>query len=229
MGLTDLILDTSLNEEQLEYLEMVKQSSQTLLELLNNLLDFSKIEDHKEKYEEKEFDLSARLNELILPYRTQTKRDGIKLELEIDDAIPEKLLGDGRKIQQVMVNLLSNAVKFTHKGSIKIKVFIDNIISQNQQPGKKILVHFIVSDTGIGIPTEKHFMVFESFAQVDGSLTRKYSGSGLGLSIVKKMVELMNGKIWFESSPGIGSSFHFIVEFKSSRNKQGKETVQIID
>jgi len=228
MGLTDLLLDTSLNEEQLEYLEMVNQSSQTLLELLNNLLNFSKIEDHKEKYEEKEFDLSARLNELILPYKTQTKRDGIKLELEIDEAIPEKLLGDGRKIQQVMVNLLSNAVKFTHKGSIKIKVFIDKIISQNQQPGK-ILLHFIVSDTGIGIPPEKHFMVFESFAQVDGSLTRKYSGSGLGLSIVKKMVEIMNGKIWFESSPGIGSSFHFIVEFKSSIHKQNKEFVQIID
>jgi PAS domain S-box-containing protein len=229
MGLTDLLLDTSLNEEQLEYLEMVKQSSQTLLELLNNLLDFSKIEDHKEKYEENEFDLAARLNELILPYRTQTKRDGIKLELEIDEAIPDKLLGDGRKIQQVLVNLLSNAVKFTHNGSIKIKVYIDKITSQNQQLTKKILIHFIVSDTGIGIPPEKHFMVFESFAQVDGSLTRKYSGSGLGLSIVKKMVEIMNGKIWFESSPGIGSSFHFVVEFKSSRSRQSKEAVQKID
>jgi len=229
MGLTDLLFDTNLNEEQSEYLDMVKLSSQTLLELLNNLLDFSKIEDHKEKYEEKEFNLTARINEIILPYKTQTKRDGIKLEIEIDESIPDKLIGDERKIQQVLVNLLSNAVKFTHKGSIKIKVNIDKIVSKNQQQGKNILVHFIVSDTGIGIPSEKHFMVFDSFAQVDGSLTRKYSGSGLGLSIVKKLVEIMNGKIWFESSPGIGSSFHFVIEFKSLISKQSKESVQIVD
>ena len=125
MGLTDLLLDTNLNEEQLEYLEMVKQSSHTLLELLNNLLDFSKIEDNKEKYEEKEFNLSSRLNEIVLPYKTQTKRDGIKLNVEIDESIPEKLIGDGRKIQQVLVNLLSNAVKFTNKGSIDIILKVD--------------------------------------------------------------------------------------------------------
>jgi len=224
MGLTDLLLDTKLKEEQTEYLEMVKQSSQTLLELLNNLLDFSKIEDNKEKYEEKEFNLISRLNEIVLPYKTQTKRDGILLEVELDESIPDKLLGDGRKIQQVLVNLLSNAVKFTHKGSIRIKVNVDKIISSNQYQGKILLVHFVVSDSGIGIPPEKHYMVFDSFAQVDGSLTRKYSGSGLGLAIVKKLVEIMNGKIWFESSPGIGTSFHFVVEFKTSLDKQIKES-----
>ena len=225
MGLTDLLLDTNLNEEQSEYLDMVKQSSHTLLELLNNLLDFSKIEDNKEKYEEKEFNLAVKLNEIVLPYKTQTRRDGIKLDVEIDESIPEKLLGDGRKIQQVLVNLLSNAVKFTQKGNIKIKINIDKIILLKQQQGKRIIVHFIVSDTGIGIPPEKHSMVFDSFAQVDGSLTRKYSGSGLGLAIVKKLVEIMNGKIWFESSPGIGSSFHFVVEFRSLNDKQSKESV----
>ncbi|MBU1101813.1 MAG: PAS domain S-box protein [Bacteroidetes bacterium] len=212
MGLTDLLLDSELDEEQREFLEMVKQSGFTLLELLNNLLDFSKIEDNREIFEESEFNLRKDIDDLLQPYQTQARRSGIKIELEYDKALPQSFIGDGKKTKQVMANLVSNAVKFTEAGSIKIIVAPKTQTTSVRK--KKQLVHFTIEDTGIGIPKEKHDMIFESFTQVDSSLTRKYSGSGLGLSIVKKMVELMNGKIWLESEPGFGTKFQFVLEFK---------------
>jgi PAS domain S-box-containing protein len=215
MGLADLLLDTNLDAEQLDFMDMLKQSSRTLLNLLNNLLDYSKIEDNKEKYNEEPFDLKSIAHEIVDPYKSVAKRNGISIDLEIDESLPNRMLGDGRKIQQILSNLISNAFKFTEHGFVKLKIEKEKILEQ-QLPGKNknMIVHFTISDSGIGIPPEKQELIFESFTQVDGSSTRKYSGSGLGLTIVKRLVEIMNGKIWLESQLGNGSDFHFVVGLK---------------
>lgn len=214
IGLVDLLLDTKLDAEQCEYLEMVKQSSNTLLLLLNNLLNFSKIEENKEILEEKEFDLKKCIEEIMLPYVTQARKSGVKISLQLERELPEKYIGDEIKIKQVLANLLSNSVKFTEQGSIDIIVSIERYIKRRLGSEDKIYLHFLVADTGIGIPSDKQEMIFESFTQVDSSLTRKFSGSGLGLSIVKKIVEMMKGKLWLESELGKGSKFNFICELK---------------
>ena len=223
MGLTDLLLDSKLDDEQFEFLTMVKQSAYTLLELLNNLLDYSKIEDNKEVYNEGRFCLKSIVDEIFSPYKSVSKRNGIRMDYEIDKSLPDYLIGDGIKIKQVLVNLISNAFKFTEEGYVKLTAVIDKYTVSKFKTENKFIVHFIISDSGIGIPKEKHNIIFESFAQVDGSLTRKYSGSGLGLAIVKRLVEIMNGKIWFDSAPGKGSKFHFAVELKNINETKNNE------
>jgi PAS domain S-box-containing protein len=225
MGLTDLMYDTELNEEQLEYLEMLKHASQTLLELLNNLLDFSKIELGKEKLERTDFVLNDALDEIIQPYQTILRKRGINLTLDIDPLFPKELYADSRKIKQIFSNLLSNANKFTKAGSISIKILNDITFNHSLNNYKDFFAHLIVTDTGIGIPPEKQELVFESFTQVDGSSTRKYSGSGLGLTIVKKLVELMNGRIWIESEEGKGTIFHVVLELQR-KNESPKKNKQ---
>ena len=215
MGLTDLLFDTKLDLEQTEYLEMLKQASFTLLELLNNLLDFSKIELGKEKLEIFDFTLMNVINEIIQPYKTLFKKRGIEFLLEIEPGFPERIISDARKLKQILSNLLSNANKFTSSGKIEVKIENDVIFNQNQKNAEVFYVHFVVSDTGIGIPDDKKEVIFESFTQVDGSKTRRYSGSGLGLTIVKKIVELMNGRIWIESEIGKGTKFHVVVEVQA--------------
>lgn len=214
MGLTDLLLDTKLNGEQLEFLEMVKQAARTLLGLLNNLLDYSKIEDNKEVYRETAFNIYSIANEILSPFKSVAKRNGVEIFCNIDNNVPDKLYGDGGKIQQVLSNLISNAFKFTEKGKVELNIKVDRIIEKDNGNTEKMILHFLVADSGIGIPDDKKEMVFESFTQVDASSTRKYSGSGLGLAIVKRLVEIMNGKIWFESQVGVGTKFHFIIEAK---------------
>ncbi|MFH0733492.1 MAG: PAS domain S-box protein [bacterium] len=215
MGLTDLLLDTKLDPEQLEFLEMVKQSSHTLLNLLNNLLNFSKIERNKDNLIETEFDFVSTVEEISLPYQTQAKKRGINFMLKIGDEIPNRLIGDSQKIQQILSNLLGNANKFTETGKISLIISSDKFSDFVNANDNKLFIHFAVQDTGIGINKDKFTHVFESFTQVDDSKTRRYSGSGLGLSLVKRMVEQMNGKIWFESELGKGSTFHFVIELKN--------------
>lgn len=215
--LIDLLAETKLNPEQSEYLEMIKQSSNTLLGLLNNLLNFSKLEEKKVVLEESKFNLRERVNEILLPYKTQAKRSGVKLNLNVDERIPELIIGDELKLQQIIFNLLSNSVKFTEKGSIDLSFEIDDSILSRSVKTDVIYLHIKVADTGIGIAREKLGMIFESFTQVDNSMTRKFSGSGLGLSIVKKLAELMKGRVWVESELGKGSVFHFVCEVKTER------------
>ncbi len=215
MGLTDLLLDTKLDSEQIEFLEMIKQSSHTLLNLLNNLLNYSKIEKNKDTLIETKFDFRFIVDEIALPYQTQAKKRGINFTIEVGSEIPEKLLGDCQKIQQILSNLLGNANKFTDTGEIKLNIHCDKFSNFVLTNDDKLFIHFAVKDTGIGINKDKYDHVFESFTQVDSSKTRRYSGSGLGLSLVKRMVEQMNGKIWFESEFGKGSTFHFVIEVKT--------------
>lgn len=225
MGLTDLLFDTTLNPEQTEYLEMLRQASFTLLELLNNLLDFSKIELGKEKLEQYEFTVKTAIDEIIQPYKTLFKKREIEFSLEIDPMFPERIISDARKIKQILSNLLSNSNKFTQAGKVKVEVENNLIYNQNQTQADKFFAHFTVTDTGIGIPADKCEVIFESFTQVDGSKTRKYSGSGLGLTIVKKIVELMNGRLWVESEVGKGSKFHVLIEVQTQKKLLKKTEV----
>lgn len=219
IGLTDLLFDTNLDPDQMEYLEILKQASFTLLELLNNLLDFSKIELGKEKLEISEFTFKNAINEIIQPYSTLFRKREIEFSVEYDPSFPERILSDSRKIKQILSNLLSNANKFTQRGKIGIKIENDIVFNQNQKNPDMIFIHLIVSDSGIGIPEDKQELIFESFTQVDGSKTRRYSGSGLGLTIVRKIVELMNGRIWIESIPGRGSKFHVVIEVQAVKKQ----------
>ena len=225
MGLTDILLDTKLSNEQFEYLTMIKQSSRILLDLLNNLLDFSKIEENKEVLHESKFNLYSVIQEILEPYQSVGKLNGVTISYEIDKDLQDDIIGDHRKIQRVLANLISNAFKFTQKGYIKLKVEMEKLPVSIGDELESLVIHFIVSDSGIGIPKEKHEVVFDSFSQVDGSLTKKYYGSGLGLAIAKRLVELMNGKIWFESTVGVGTTFHFVLELKKKTIYRESETL----
>ena len=207
IGMTDLALDTNLNQEQTEYLGMVKTSAHSLLSLINNILDYSKIEAGKLELEAIGFSLRHCVDEVLKPLSIRANQKGLKLESDIPTKVQDYLVGDVMRLQQILINLTDNAIKFTEFGSITIKVALE--ANRDGQQG----LHFSVKDTGAGIPPEKQSVIFEAFAQVDGSTTRKYGGTGLGLAIVSQLVEQMRGKIWIESAVGEGTTFHFTAWF----------------
>ena len=220
IGMTELALGTDLTREQREYLEMVKMSADALLGLLNDILDFSKIEAGKLELEEIDFDLRSTLENVADTLALKAQEKGLELACHIKPEVPTALRGDPGRLRQVLMNLAGNAIKFTEKGEIVIRVDLE------EETEDSVRLHFSVSDTGIGIPSDKITAVFNSFEQVDGSTTRKYGGTGLGLSISKQLVEMMEGRIWVES-PGIGrsgiggpgSTFHFTVRLGLSHAK----------
>ena len=207
IGMTDLALETNLNPEQTEYLGMVKSSAHSLLSLINNILDYSKIEAGKLELEAIGFSLRHCVDEVLKPLSIRANQKGLKLESDIQTEVLDYLVGDVMRLQQILINLTDNAIKFTEFGSIMIQVAIE--ANGDGQQG----LHFSVKDTGAGIPPEKQSVIFEAFAQVDGSTTRKYGGTGLGLAIVSQLVEQMRGKIWIESVVGEGTTFHFTAWF----------------
>ena len=204
IGITDLVLETSLSREQREDLNMVKASAESLLMVINDILDFSKIEAGKLEFETIDFDLRESLGEVVKAMSFRTKEKGLELTCDVDPNVPEIVTGDPGRLRQVLVNLVGNAVKFTKTGEI--------VISSDctRREGDEVELHFSVRDTGIGIPQEKRDMIFQAFTQVDGSTTRKFGGTGLGLAICARLVEMMHGRIWVEAGlKGIGSVFHF--------------------
>jgi len=202
LGMTELVLDTTLTAEQREHLGLVRFSAESLLLIINDVLDFSKIEAGKMELELIPFDLRESLGETMMALAFRAHEKGLELVYEVQPDVPEALLGDPGRIRQILVNLVGNAIKFTEHGEIFVRV-------EQQSPGSP--VHFAVKDTGVGVPLEKQEKVFDAFSQVDGSMTRKYGGTGLGLSICVKLAELMGGRVWLESQPGQGSTFHFNV------------------
>jgi len=216
-GMTELVLDSELNEEQREYLSLAKESTESLMTVINDILDFSKIEVGKLDIENIPFDVFRTISSTISTMSFKTNEKGLNLNLHMDDEIPKNLVGDPMRLRQVLVNLLSNAVKFTEKGSISVNVGIE----QKFKDEKKIQLHFTVKDTGIGIPKKKIGKIFESFSQADSSITRKFGGTGLGLTISSKLVNLMGGKIWVESKEGKGSTFHFTTECLVAESRNG--------
>ena len=207
IGMTDLALDTTLSLEQREFLDLIKVSADSLLVLLNDILDFSKIEAGKLDLDPIEFAFHQTVNDTLKVMRFRARQKGLQLNGRLGLEIPPLLIGDPARLRQVLINLLGNAIKFTERGEITLDV------QEEKSQQDQINLHFRVRDTGIGIPREQQSLIFEAFTQADSSTTRKYGGTGLGLAITARLVELMGGKIWVESSPGLGSTFHFTAKF----------------
>jgi signal transduction histidine kinase/FixJ family two-component response regulator len=207
LGMTELALDTDLTEEQREHLDLVRQSAESLLSIINDILDFSKIEAGKFDLESIAFNLRERLGETVHALGFRARQKNLSLRWEVTPEVPERLMGDPGRIQQIIVNLVGNAVKFTEAGEIVVRV------EENGREGASnaAALHFSVRDTGIGISHAKQGSIFEAFSQADGSMARKYGGTGLGLTISRSLIELMHGSIWLESEPGRGSTFHFTI------------------
>ncbi len=203
MGMTDLALDTHLTPEQREYLETVKTSADSLLTVINDILDFSKIEAGKIDLEAIDFNLRDCLETTLKTLAIRADEKGLELLCEIAPEVPEVLSGDSGRLRQVIMNLVGNAIKFTDKGEVALKVQVEARLDY------EFMLRFTVADTGIGVPKEKQQLIFDPFSQADSSTTRKYGGTGLGLTISSRLVEMMGGKIWVESEPGRGSQFHF--------------------
>lgn len=208
LGMTELALDTELDAEQREYLLSVQSSGNALLRLISDLLDFSKTDSGRLQLELTPFNLPETIRQITRPLFFQAQQVGLEISCLVDPAIPEAVLGDPRRLRQVLVNLVGNAIKFTQQGTIAIRARIGSCA------GREIEVLFSVRDTGIGIPLEKQAAIFEPFTQNDGTSTRKYGGTGLGLTISSRLVELMGGKLLVDSSPGQGSTFSFSLKFE---------------
>jgi len=227
MGMTDLLLKTTLTPEQIDFVQTLKLSSQNLLSIINDILDLSKLEAGEMRLETIEFNLSICIDEVLDLLATAAQEKGIELVALIDDDVPLQIRGDAARLRQILTNFINNAIKFTEAGEVVIEVSLgrdqglfaasdDQEVVENIQPlkfgsnGSKFLL-FKVTDTGIGIAQEDQKKLFQSFSQVDASTTRKYGGTGLGLAICKQLVELIGGKIGVESTPGKGSTFWFTV------------------
>ncbi|MBI3651576.1 MAG: response regulator [Acidobacteria bacterium] len=211
IGMTELALETKLDDEQQEYLNLIQSSADSLLVLINDILDFSKIEAGKLTLDCTDFSLSDSLNNAIKALAWRAYQKGLELVCDLSADIPEMLIGDAARLRQVVINLVGNAIKFTEEGEIVISAEV------GAQTADEVIVHFAISDTGIGIPAEKQARIFEAFEQADGSTTRKYGGTGLGLAISVQLVNMMGGKIWVESQVNHGSTFHFTAQFKLSQ------------
>lgn len=209
IGMSNLLLDTSLNEDQQELARTVVQSGKTLLNLINDVLDFSKIEAGRMSLEEVEFDPKRTLQDMLKPFEHLAQKKGIQFSTEIPDS-PTLLVGDSARIGQVMANLVSNALKFTLKGGVKVRV-------EQIANGDTTDVKIAVSDTGIGIPEDAKKRMFEAFSQAEHSTARKFGGSGLGLSISKRLVQLMGGTIGFDSIHGVGTTFNVFLTLKTGK------------
>jgi PAS domain S-box-containing protein len=207
IGLTGLLLDTDLTPEQRNYLEIVRDSGDSLLSVINNILDFSKIDGGMMELEHSPFDLRRCIESTMDLMVTRAAEKGLVLKVVLDDQLPTMLVGDASRLRQVLANLLSNAVKFTDKGFVEVSVR-GNAIQEGFE------LRFDVFDTGIGVPQDKLDRLFMPFSQIDSSITRKYGGTGLGLAISKRLVEMMGGRIWARSDPGVGSTFSFTVKVK---------------
>jgi PAS domain S-box-containing protein len=210
LGMTELAMRTGLDAEQRDYLGLVRSSADALLSVINDLLDFSKIEAGKMHLDPVDFVVRELLDEALRPLALRAEAKGLALTCEVRPDVPELLVGDPLRLRQVLVNLVGNAVKFTEAGGVAVHV--EATAFAQGEVGLRVAVR----DTGIGIPPEKHALIFSPFAQADGSTTRRFGGTGLGLSISARLVDLMGGHLWLESTPGQGSTFHFTVRLARS-------------
>jgi PAS domain S-box-containing protein len=219
LGMTDLALDTELSTEQREYLNLVKASGVSLVKVINDILDFFKIEAGRLDLDAVDFGLRGALADALKALAVRAHAKGLELVSQIPPEIPDALVGDPDRLRQVLVNLVGNAIKFTEKGDIVLRVALGGPTAASTQSNAtppyaprniaRVVLHFSVTDTGIGIPADKQQVIFEPFRQADGSTTRKYGGTGLGLAISGRLVEMMGGRMWVESAVDKGSSFHF--------------------
>jgi signal transduction histidine kinase/CheY-like chemotaxis protein len=205
LGMTELVLDTELTTEQRDSLGLVRLSAESLLTIINDILDFSKIESGKLELESIPFELRESLGETMKALSFRAQQKGLEIIYDVQPELPETLLGDPSRIRQMIVNLVGNSIKFTEHGEIFVSVELES------ETDELLQLHFAIRDTGVGIPEDKQQTIFEAFSQADGSMARKYGGTGLGLTICTRLVKLMHGRIWVESEVGKGSTFHFTV------------------
>ena len=203
LGLTELLMDTRLTSEQRQYLTLVRESGESLLSLVNDILDFSKIEAGKLSLERTRFDLHEMLGDTMRSLAIRAHHKGLELACRIRPGVPILAIGDSMRLRQIIVNLVGNAIKFTDRGEVVLEV------DSRGQSDDEAIVHFAVTDTGIGIPEEKRSVIFDVFEQGDSTSRRRFGGTGLGLSISARLVDLLGGRIWLESEVGRGSTFHF--------------------
>lgn len=216
IGMLELALDTKLTSEQTDYLQMSLHSAEALLSLLNDILDFSKIEAGRLEFEAINFSLRNAVEDVAYTLAKRAQDKGLEMACLVDPDLAASLRGEPGRLRQILVNLVGNAIKFTHQGEIVIRA------EPREETNRHVTVHFSVQDTGIGIPYERQSAVFERFTQADGTTTRTYGGTGLGLTISKQLVEVMGGKIGLESKPGIGTTFWFDIQFeKLTPEKRG--------
>ncbi len=218
IGMTSLLLDTPMDEEQRSFVEIIRSSGDSLLTLVNDILDFSKIESGKMELEEQPFNLCDCVEETLELLGPGAMDKGLDLVYLPDEDLPERLVGDSTRLRQVLVNLVGNAIKFTERGSVLVSV-------QNRRldpPGSGHELHFQVKDTGLGISPDRLDRLFKLFSQVDASTTRRYGGTGLGLAISQRIVQLMGGRIWVESQENQGSEFHFVIQAREAGEPENR-------
>jgi signal transduction histidine kinase/CheY-like chemotaxis protein len=211
MGMTSLLDQTSLTKEQRDYMDTIRSCGETLLTTINNILDFSAIESGKIVLEEKATDLRVCIEEVLEIFMGRTLDSGVALQYHIAEDVPPRILTDRQRLRQILINLIGNAVKFTERGEIHVRVFLPSTPASLDIPAGHMQIAFEIQDSGIGILPGQLNRLFQSFSQVDSSVTRKYGGIGLGLSISNRLVHLMNGQITAESQPGLGSVFLFTI------------------
>ncbi len=219
IGMTELVLGTRLSIDQREYLTTAQNSAQALLQILNDILDLSKVEADRLKIEQIDFDLSELTKETVITLNVLAAKKELKLRCDFASEIPTTLIGDPGRIRQILVNLVGNAIKFTSFGEVAIEA------EMTDETHDRITIHFAVRDTGCGIAEEKISRIFEAFYQTDASVTKTFGGTGLGLAITSELVRLMGGRIWVESKLGKGSAFHFVITLSKSTRKLVDETL----
>ena len=220
LGMTELLETTPLDDEQREFVGMARRSADALLDIINDILDFSKIEAGRVELEEIDFDVHELVDESARLMSIRAHEKGLELLQDLSPEIPSFVRGDSGRLRQVILNLLGNAVKFTQDGEVSVSVSVE------AARGKSLFLKFSVADTGVGIAASKLDSIFDAFSQEDGSTTRRFGGTGLGLTISSRLVELMGGRIWVESGVGRGSTFHFTAELRQASTPQPEEVVQ---
>jgi two-component system, sensor histidine kinase and response regulator len=218
LGMTELVLDTDLTPEQREHLGLVRLSAESLLSIINDILDFSKIEAGKLELEAIPFDLRESLGETMKALGVRAHQKGLELVYDVQPEVPEGVVGDPGRIRQILINLVGNAIKFTEKGEVFVTV------CEKSHSSGHVLLQFSVKDSGIGIPIDKQSKIFEAFSQADGSMARKYGGTGLGLTICSRLASMMAGEIWVESEPGEGSTFKFTLKLETQSSPASRRT-----
>jgi PAS domain S-box-containing protein len=219
IGLTEVLLDTSLDTEQREYLTLVQSSAGWLLTIINDILDVSKIEAGKLSLEMRELNLRELILDTLKGLKVSSDAKGLKLVCNIQADVPERVRGDAGRLRQILINLVGNAIKFTGQGEVSVGV--------ERSPDGADALHFVVRDTGIGIPANKQAIIFEAFTQVDGSFTRRFGGTGLGLTIASRLIHMMGGRVWVESKEGQGSMFHFTARLERAGGGAGDSLLSI--
>jgi signal transduction histidine kinase/DNA-binding response OmpR family regulator len=229
IGMTELALDTNLTAEQREYLSMAKTSADSLLAILNDILDFSKIEMRKLELERIPFSVRDHIADLLKPLALRAEQKRLELICHVLPDVPGVVVGDPGRLRQVLVNLVGNAIKFTERGQILVQVEVESHSPDEGAADLGAVLHYFVSDSGIGIPADQQTKIFQPFRQADGSTTRRFGGTGLGLAISSTLVDLMGGRIWLESRPHEGSTFHFTAAFEASDARRESAEVDLTD